>query len=389
MKKTIDTVLQSAVADGDITGVAAIVADASGVLYQGAAGPRRSDWKEPIGPGDAFEIHSMTKPIATAGVMQLVEQGRLDLDADCGDLVPSLRNPMVLDGFDGDGKPTLRPAAAPVTLRRLLTHSSGFVYDQWNHEQKRWLEAAGAKRGDYYDDPAKCPPLAFDPGSKWEYGIGIDWAGKVLEAVAGQPLALYLKGALLDPLQMNSTGYVATDDIRKRLVGVHQRQPNGQIEPVDFSRPDLPPEAYSGGGGMFSTAEDYARFIRMILNDGELDGVRVLAADTVATMAQNHLEGDVLVRPLPSAIPTMTFPVDLYPGKPKGWGLSYMINLEDEPGARRAGTLSWAGLRNSYFWIDRTSGVGGAIFTQMLPFADPKTLAVYDRFERAVYAELH
>ncbi len=385
MDAALDRILQDAVASGEAPGVAAIVTYAGGVIYQGQAGPRRIDDARPLAADTVYQIHSMTKPIAATGVMQLVEQGRLDLDADCGDILPALKAPLVLDGFDADDRPILRPAAAPVTLRRLLTHTAGFVYEQWNPDQKKWLEQTGLKRSEYYNGPAKCPPLGFDPGARWEYGINIDWAGKALEAVTGESLAAYLAREVLEPLGMTSTGYVASDAMRARMAGVHQRQPDGRVEPVDFEHPRMDPAHFTGGGGMYGSAQDYARFMRMILNRGELDGRRILKPETVNLMSRNNI-GDIEVTGLPSALPAITYPFDFYPGQPKRWGLSFMINMADVPGARRAGTLSWAGLRNTYFWIDPASGLAGAIFAQMLPFADPKVLAIYDRFERAVYA---
>ena len=387
MRAQLDQILNDAVDAGEIANVGAIVTDRTDVLYEGVTGPWRSDSERPLALDAIYEIHSMTKPIAAAGVMQLVEQGRLDLDADCGELIPTLKNPLVLEGFDRGGDPMLRQARTPITLRRLLTHTAGFVYDQWNPLMRTWFERRPLSRAELYAKPENCPPLAFDPGTRWEYGINIDWAGKVLEAVAGEPLAEYLKRELLDPLGMASTGYVADPAQRARLAGVHQRGPDGRIAPVDFERPDLPASAYTGGGGMFGAARDYARFMRMILNEGALDGVRVLKPETVRMMSRNQM-GDIEVTPLPAANPELTFPVDLFPGHPKGWGLSFMINKTDIPGARPAGSLAWAGLRNTYFWIDPKTGVGGALFTQMLPFADPRTLAVLDRFERMVYAAL-
>jgi len=385
-KATLDRVLEEAVASGDVAGAAAVVVDKGGVVYQGQAGPRRIDDDRPLTPETVYQIHSMTKPITAAGVMQLVEQGRLDLDADCGAAVPALASLEVLEGFDAADRPILRPARSPVTLRRLLTHTAGFVYEQWNADQKKWLAQTGLQRSDYYKDPAVKPPLAFDPGARWEYGINIDWAGKALEAETGQCLEAYLRQNVLEPLGMASTGYIADEAIRARMAGVHQRQRDGRILPVpEFEHPRSPAEAFTGGGGMFSCASDYARFMRMILNEGELDGVRVLKPETVRLMGQNHI-GDIEVTGLPTTLPDTTFAFDFYPGQPLRWGLSFMINMDDAPGARRAGTLSWAGLRNTYFWIDPASGLGGALFTQMLPFADPKTLAVYDRFERTVYA---
>lgn len=389
LQSELDRILAEAVASGDVAHAAGVVTDANEQLYQGQAGPcRLGEAGRPLTEDTVYWIHSMTKPLTAAGVMQLVERGRLGLDDDCGALVPALSRPNVLEGFDAAGRPKLRPANGAITLRRLLTHTAGFVYDIWNPQQRDWLEQAGITRVDFYDDPATCPPLAFDPGSRWEYGINIDWAGKVLEAVTGETLEAYLRAHLLEPLGMTSTGYVLTPSIRQRLSGVHQRDADGTIHAVDFPLPaEQDPRTFTGGGQMFGSAADYARFMRMILNGGELDGRRVLGADTVRLMAENHM-GDIPVTGMPAALPASTYPFELYPGVPKRWGLSFMINMQDLPGGRRAGSLAWGGLRNTYFWIDPASGLGAALFTQMLPFVDPKTLALLDRFERAVYAEI-
>jgi len=388
MQNELDKILAEVVASGDVAHAAGIVTDADNLLYQGQAGPRRLGEDKPLTEDTVFWIHSMTKPLTAAAVMQLVEQGRIGLDDDCGAVLENLASPRVLEGFDAGGKPRLRPARGAITLRRLLTHTAGFAYETWNADQLRWMKQAGVGRQDFYDDPANCPPLAFDPGARWEYGINIDWAGKVLEAITGETLEAYLRANLLEPLGMTSTGFVLTDPIRERLSGVHQRDTNHVIHAVDFDPPrELDPASFTGGGGMFGSATDYARFMRMILNHGTLDGVRVLQADTVRLMGRNQI-GAIPVTGLPTAIPERSFAFDFFPGIEKRWGLSFMIVMDDVPGRRKAGSLAWAGLRNTYFWIDPANGLGAALFTQMLPFADPKTLALLARFESAVYAAI-
>lgn len=388
LQAVLDAVLSDAVAGGDVAHAAGIVTDADDVLYQGQAGPRRLGDAAPLEPDTVYWIHSMTKPLTACCLMQLVEQGRIGLDDDCGDLLPALRAPKVLEGFSGSGEPVLRPARGKITLRRLLTHTAGFVYDNWNPDQRDWVQWSGRDRADFYKQPALCPPLGHDPGTRWEYGINIDWAAQVLQKVTGESLDAYMQAHVIKPLGMASTGFLLRDDIRARLSGVHERDGAGYIKAVDFPLPDhQEPEDFTGGGGLYGSAPDYARFMRMILNKGELDGVRVLAPETVDLMSQNHI-GDLEVGPLPAALPANSYPVDLYPGIEKRWGLSFLIVMDDVPEGRRAGTLSWAGLRNTYFWIDRKTGIGAALFTQMLPFVDPKTLALLDRFEKAIYAEL-
>lgn len=382
ISETLDAVLRQAVDAGDVPGVAAILTDGEHVLYHGTAGVRRLGDAAPIETDTVFWIHSMTKPIAAAAIMHAVEAGKLALDDDCGALVPALANPQVLDGFDGDGAPILRPAKGAITLRRLLTHTAGFVYEMWNENHKRWLAGLADDSVRMFDPNGTCQALGFDPGARWEYGVNIDWAGRVLEAAVGESLDDYARRHILAPLGMADTGYRLTDEIRARLSCVHQRDAEGVLAAVDFDPPrEQDPRTFTGGGGMYGTAEDYAKFMAMILNDGG----DVLQPDTVRQMASNNV-GDTPVTGLPTAMPKRTNAFDFFPGVEKRWGLSFMINMDDLPGARRAGSLTWAGLRNSYFWVDRTSGLGGAIFTQLLPFADHKALALYDAFERAAYA---
>jgi CubicO group peptidase (beta-lactamase class C family) len=381
--RDIDAVLGEAVARGDVPGVIAMATDRTGITYAGAFGRLSLDSPAPMTLGTVCWIHSMTKALTAAGCMQLVEQGRIGLDDDCGRWVAALASPRVHEGFDTAGNPLLRPARGAITLRRLLTHTSGFVYDTWNPRQNAYVAKVRLPRWQTFQNPADCLPLDFDPGARWEYGVGIDWAGKVLEAVAGTSLDDYLQQYLLQPLGMTSTGYRLRPEIRARLSGVHQRHPDGQLAAVAFE-PAQRPEEFLGGGGMYGTAGDYIRFIRMMLNGGTRDGVRVLSPETVALMGQNHI-GDIAAGVLQTQRPAMSGDADFFPGIAQRWGLSFLINMGDVPGRRRAGSLCWAGLRNTYFWIDPKSGVGGTIMMQLLPFADPKSVALYERFEAGVY----
>ena len=380
---TIDTLLRAATDRGDVPGVIAMATDGTETIYEGAFGVRELGGKRQMQVDTVCWIHSMTKAITGACIMQLVERGRVGLDDDCGRLVPALASPKVLEGFDAEGKPKLRPARGTITLRRLLTHTAGFVYDNWNADMLRYHRLTGLTRAQTFARPADCQPLSFDPGERWHYGINMEWAGKVLEAATGETLDAYMQKNLLVPLGMRSTGYLLRPDIRERLSGVHQRFPDGHLEAVSWEPPQKP-EDFLGGGGLYSTAGDYTRFIRMILGRGTLDGVQLLKPETVDEMSRNHI-GNLPAGVLKTANPMNSFDVDLFPGMRCGWGLSFLINSEDVPGRRRAGSLCWAGLRNSYFWIDPKSGIGGTIITQLLPFADPTVLALCEGFERGVY----
>jgi CubicO group peptidase (beta-lactamase class C family) len=384
----IDEVLKRAVAQGDVPGVVALATDAAGTIYEGAFGQRALGGAGPMRLDTVFWIASMTKALTACCCMQLVEQGRLDLDVPIGDLLPALASPRLLLGFDDAGQPCFRPATRPITLRQLLTHTSGFAYGMWHAEMARWESWSGIPRHESFLDAARCAPLAFEPGTGWAYGVGIDWAGRAVEAVSGQSLADYMRANLLGKLGMHDTGFLLGAETSTRLATMHRRGADGGLGAIEFS-PSQNPAHFSGGGGMFGTGPDYLRFIRMMLNGGILEGVRVLRPETVALMGANHMglhDGVPLaVKPMRSAMQALTNDVDLFPAMTKHWGLSFLITPQDVPGGRRAGSLAWAGLHNTYYWIDPASGIGGVLLTQILPFADRAVLNLVDDFERAVY----
>ncbi|MEL6982835.1 MAG: serine hydrolase domain-containing protein [Actinomycetota bacterium] len=385
MNERLDTILQAGVERGAAPGVTAVVVDRDGQSYLGSAGERQKGSGVAMTPDTVGAIFSMTKAITGAAAMQMVEQGKLDLDTPAGDVCPDLHQVTVLDGFDDDGQPVTRALATPITLRHLLTHTSGFVYDIWNAEIGRWHEATGCPTVLSLELAGLRTPIAFDPGTKWEYGTGIDWAGQMVEAVSGQTLGAYFAEHLIGPLGMSDTAFAHTPTMLERASAMHARMPDGSLEPIELPAPPNP-EFEMGGGGLHGTMSDYGRFMRMILNDGELDGTRVLAAETVQTMAENHI-GDLRVQPLKTANPQFSVDAEFFPGEPKTWGLSFQINEQAAATGRPAGTLMWAGLANSYFWIDRTNGVAGAYLSQILPFADEGSLGLFNEFETAVYDE--
>jgi len=227
-------------------------------------------------------------------------------------------------------------------------------------------------------------PLMFDPGTKWQYGLGIDWAGIILESVTKSRLGDYFNEHLLQPLGMVDTSFACSPDMLERKAAMHLRTPESSF--MSFQMPRAENSKFdSGGGGLFSTMGDYARFMRMILNDGELEGTRVLAAETVAQMAINQM-GDIRVTETISPNPLFSNNFDFYPGIPKSWGLSFLINEEPLPNGCPAGALTWAGAFNSYFWIDKTTGIAGCYLSQVLPFFDVGASGNFFDFQNAVYA---
>ena len=382
----IDQILRQKSDAKEIPGVVAIAANSTEVIYQGAFGKRDLSKPDAMTADSVFWIASMTKAITAAGAMQLVEQGKLSLDAPIGKLLPDLASPQVLEGFDGKGEPKLRPANKAITLRHLMTHTAGFCYDLWNGDMVKYLEKTGKPSITTCKNDALKTPIMSDPGTRWEYGTNIDFVGKAIEAVSGKRLDAYLRDHLLAPLGMSDTGFKLGESQRKRLVGMHARGPDGSLTPIPFEL-DQEPEFHMGGGGLYGTAGDYIKFTQMILNKGKGNGNQVLKPETVATMAQNHI-GDLVVTKMTSVAPMYSNHVDLYPDMVKKWGLSFLINTAKTAEGRSPGSLAWAGLANTYFWIDPSRDVAGVILMQLLPFFDGKCLEAFAGFERGVYAGL-
>ena len=368
----------------EIPGVVAMAASANEVIYQGAFGKRDLSKDQAMTPDSVFWIASMTKAVTAAAGMQLVEQGKLSLDAPIGKLLPDLAAPQVLEGFGADGAPKLRPAKTQITLRQLMTHTAGFAYDMWNGEMVKYLEKTGTPGITTCKNAALKTPLMSDPGTRWEYGTNIDFVGKAVEAVSGQRLDAYLRDHIFAPLGMTDTGFRIGDAQRQRLVAMHARGEDGSLAPIPFEL-EQEPEFHMGGGGLYGTAGDYIKFTQMILNKGRGNGNQVLKPETVALMGQNHI-GDLNVGKLTSAVAFATNDVDLYPGMDKKWGLSFLINTAKTPEGRSPGSLAWAGLANTYFWIDPSRDISGVILMQVLPFCDGKCLEAFAGFERGVYA---
>jgi CubicO group peptidase (beta-lactamase class C family) len=382
----IDKVLAAAVSGDRIAGLVAAAAGTDGVIYQAAFG--RSSVASParMTTDSVFRIASMTKAITATAAMQLTERGKLSLDQPAREILPFLAETKVLESFDAAGQPVLRAPRSEVTLRRLLTHTAGFVYDIWNAAMIRYQDVTGLPGIRSGKLAALHAPLAFDPGERWEYGANIDIAGRMVEAASGLDLETYFQRHIFAPLGMADTSFLQRPEWDDRLATVHARQADGSLQPIALPRTGAP-EFCTGGGGLFSTAPDYIRFLRALLNDGELDGACILRPETVALMGQNHM-GALDVQPMASQMPRMSNDVELFPGMAKKWGLSFLINTEPGPAGRSAGSLAWAGLNNTYYWLDPARKVASVLMTQVLPFADATVLDVLDGFEAAVYASV-
>jgi len=386
--RDIDALLRDAAETGEVPGVVALAAAPDRVLYEGAFGRRDLALGSAMAPDTIFRIASMTKAVTSVAAMQLVEAGRLELDQPVGRVLPELAQPQVLAGFDAAGKPRLRPARRPITLRHLLTHTAGFGYEMLNSDLIRYIHRTATPSTSTGKLASLHLPLLFDPGERWEYGISIDWVGRAVEAVSGQSLDGYFRDHIFAPLGMTDSGFELAPEQASRLARVHQRQADGSLLPVAIEMPPPRPEFWAGGGGLYSTGRDYLRFLQMVLNQGSLGGARLLRPETVAAMATNQ-SGDLDAGIMRTAMPERTNDFALFKGMRCQWGLGWMITPFPGPNGRSPGSLTWGGIFNSYYWIDPAKHVAGVILAQFLPFADPRALAVSAAFERRVYEALN
>ena len=373
----LDELLVAAVETETVHGVVAMVVDQDGVLYNGIAGDADRD--------TVFRNASMTKAVATTGALQLVEQGRLELDQTVESVLPEFAELKVIDGFEGE-QPILRPPATKPTIRQLMTHTAGLGYFFLNERLFRYGPAVGLPNPLEGKRVSLDAPLVNDPATIWEYGVNIDWLGLVVERITGQTLGAYLAEHVYGPLGMTDSSFHPTPDQQARMMAIRMRAPDGTLQPTELDLP-LEPEFDAGGHGSYGTAADYARFIRAWLNDGELDGARVLSAETVATAFEDHIEGIPLPELMTSCVPELSNDVPSLP-IPQGWGLGFHLVKVDVPGMRSAGTGDWAGIFNTYYWIDRAAKIGGLFMTQVLPFYDEKIVETLLGFEVAVYSQV-
>jgi len=373
--EAVDAVLRAAVASGHVPDVVVVAGGDRGVVYEGAVG---------TGLDSVFRIASMTKIVTTAAALQLLERGRLDLDSPVHRYVPEFADLQVLTGFDDD-VPVLRPPASQATVRQLMTHTSGLGYWFFNVDLFRWHRITGTPNVVSGRVRAFGAPMVTDPGNRLEYGISTDWLGRVVEAASGQRLDGYLEEHLTGPLGMADTTFHPDAAQRARLVPVRVRDAGADdgwaVTGIDWPRD---PEWWAGGHGLHSTPRDFVRFLRALLDGGTLDGVRVLAEESVEQVFTNQIGDLFFPEHLPTAHPASSADLDLGPGLK--WGLGLLLSTRDAPGRRAAGSGSWSGIHNTHFWIDRRRRLTGAFFTQFLPFADPSAMRAFAAVETALYA---
>jgi methyl acetate hydrolase len=380
----IDKVLRDAVDSGGVPHVAAIAADRDGIIYQGAAGPREAGQSDPVTVDTLFRIMSMTKMPCTVAALQQMEQGHLDLDAPVAEYCPEFGEVQVMTGLDGD-TPVLRPPARQATVKNLITHTAGFGYWFWSERLVRWEKITGVPNVVAGSRASFTAPMLADPGEAFIYGINVDWLGKVVEAVTGVGLDVAIKQGITGPLGMDQTTFLMNDEQRPNSTPVHVRAEDGtwtSIGEVLNTEPDW----WAGGHGLYGPPSDYIKFERALLRGGELDGTRILRPETVDAAFTNQIGDLDFPAELPTADPASSCTFRAGPGYKWGYGL--LLNTAGIPGMRRAGSGAWAGLCNTQFWIDRTAGVCGSIYSNFLPFVTPEAVRLYNDFERALYASL-
>lgn len=378
----IDAVLSTAVERGAVPGVVGLVADRDGILYLRAFGVSRVGDNQPLEPDAVYRIASMSKLATSVAALQLVDAGSLDLDAPVGDYLPEFDRLQVLEGFEADGRPRLRPARSRATVRQLCAHISGLGYDTWHQDLLRYLRYSGLPAISSGLRKSFLTPLVADPGTEFNYGTSTDWLGLVIERCSATPLERHLESWLFDPLGMVDTAMTPSADQRRRTVPLHVRGDDQGWLAVDFEFPAAP-EFHPGGHGLSSTAGDYSRLQRALLRGGELDGTRILSEEMVAAMFEPQT-GDIRVDYIPTALPETSADVHLIDGQ--RWGLAFPLTESERPGMRPTGSGGWAGLWNTFYWLDPVNRITAGLYTCTLPFCDPAVLELYEAFERSIYA---
>lgn len=375
--------LDDAVGNG-IPGVVAGVADADGPRWIGAAGVRSLATGEPMQTDTVIALHSATKAFTTTAALQCIEDGLIELDAPARDYLPAIGDLRVLERIDEDDVAHTRPPTRDITVRMLLLHTSGIAYDMFDAQCARLSRAR-------MRTPSATPlwdslqtPLVHDPGERWTYGMSMDWLGLLVSAVRGERLEDVFRERIFAPCGMTSTSFDMPEPLRDRLSAIHRRRSDGTVTVVPTAPPDRP-ELDMGGQGLFSTVADILALLRVWLTGGAAPGGRVLQPETIGWAART-VPG-LTVTTLPAAIPSVTREVQFFPGTPTSWAYSFAVNDADVPGGRRAGSLSWAGLANIHYWIDRASGLAAVWAAQMMPFFDEDAITSVQDFERAVYVD--
>ncbi len=377
-KAEISKVTAAATERGDVPGVVTMIVNRDGVIYQGAAGKQDVARRVAMPPDAIFRIASMTKPVTSVAIMMLVDAGKVKLDDPVSKYLPDFKaRPVIAKFNEADASYETRPAKREITIRHLLTHSSGLGYAFTNPTIKKIVDATKKTEPEL--------PLLHEPGEKWTYSASTRVLGWVVEKVSGQPLDVYLRTQIFEPLKMVDTWHVVPADKVSRVVTVHSRKGGKLTEAPNDPKQESP---VRGDGGLYSTAQDYSRFVRMLLNGGTLDGAKILSPKAVQMMSAMPAGGPVM-QTQPDANPDRTRPFPVGAGKDK-FGLGFQVSAADPKYAkfRSPGSLAWGGINNTHFWIDPKKQIAGIVMMQVLPFYDEASLGVLRGVEEVVYKHL-
>ena len=373
-----DKVLSDAVAAQNVPFVVAMSGNSNGITFSGAAGEAaqgRAAQEDTV-----FRIFSMTKAVGSIAAMILIDRGKLGADTPVADIVPEWNELKVLEGFDGN-TPVLRAPNTTARIWHLATHTSGLEYEFWNADTARYLEVTGHPTILSGLISSMNYPLTSDPGTRWGYGPSTDWLGRVVEAVDGRRIDAFCREEIFQPLGMASTAFEAAG-LESRMADVSIRGEEGTFGPFEIAPPSQP-EFYGMGHALYSTAPDYMRLLRMVLNKGQLDGNRILSEQGLDHMLSDHMHG-LTFQNMRTVAPPLTADVELPEGTVHSF--AFVRSPADIPGKRSAGTQSWAGVCNTHYWVDPAKDVAAVIMTQSLPFVETPFMDTYDAYERAVYA---
>ena len=366
----------------DIPGVSAAVVAKEESLYQGHFGFADLNQNKPIDDSSLFRIASMTKAVTSVCIFQLIEKGVISLDSPLKNFFPEVSEKKIIDGFDDEGNPIMSDPSNDITVGNLLTHTSGLAYEMWNENISTLVQKGElASMFSVTDDFLKAP-LVFNPGTSWEYGIGIDWLGVLIEKLADCSLQEYMTLNVFEPLGMNSTSYDLDKTEHERMVNVYTRTGDG-YEAMPFSVPEKS-AIYSGGGGLISNLKDYSQFLKVFLNSGQVNETKILSESSVNIMMKS-LNEEIAMTKLPSQNSVLTKDMEFFPQVHKSLSPGFMINQTDADAGRLKHAAGWAGIFNSYFWIDKKNEIAGLILMQMLPFIDDGCVKTLQNFEKAVY----
>ena len=346
-------VMQRWVDDGKIPCALTMIAREGRLVHLEKCGTQDVATAKPIEFDTIFRIYSMTKPITSIAVMMLYEEGHFQLGTPVSELIPAFKDMQVYT----EGGEAIVDAEREMTIKHLLTHTSGLIYGgDWEHPINERYRAANFYGGDLAHMAQELGniPLLHHPGDAWNYGMSTDVLGYLVEVVSGMPFEEFLKTRILNPLGMHDTAFSVPDEKADRYATLYEPTEDGGIQVLENAPVASGPLSFfhSGGAGLLSTAADYLRFCQMLLNDGELDGVRLLGRKTVELIRMNHISDDW--QPLERT------------GCGFGLGFAVVTNVADTNSLGSEGTYSWGGLASTTFWIDPVEELIGILMTQLI-----------------------